>query len=385
MKRIKLVHHNISSQVGLLLLIFFICLSNGKAYSQEKKKKKSKPFDVQVGLASFYDNNILKYSQKYLDRFMYNEDFGRFHIDTYDDIIVKPSLSLATTINIFKKQKTKISLYANYNAYVVNPIKNWQYYIFGFQQSFAKNAIFRFSYSYIPDFYVRHFRDEDLVNYYKEVYGFGYIPESFVPFSFSKDDYSFYVQNTFFKSTRIRLIFDYARYYHNEHYTEYDCKNFIYGFRIYQGIGKKVEIDFGYDYGTSDAIGYDQPLEIETWDDADADNLGDAFFLGVNWRLPDLIKRRQYISADVEFNKRYYTTDNYVELDPEHAGRVDNVLELGIDYRYRVSKSFDIDAFFNWFGRDSKTSSPINSFYVSNEKDYKQYQIGLKVSYGFSF
>lgn len=376
------------TKLGLLFLAGLLFFLNVDLLAQDKGKKKKKSVDwaVKVGLETTYDNNILKYSEKYLDRFMNREDEGRFHIETYDDIIVKPSLSLSGTYKLFKKKNTKVSLYGNYNAYMVNPVKDWSMYIFGVQQYFAKKASFRISYTYIPEFYVRHFRDEDRVDYFKEIYGSGYIPEAFVPFSFSKDNYGIWVQNTFFKDTRIRLNFDYALYYHNKHYTEYDAENFYYGFNIYQGIGKKLDVNFGYQYMTSDAIGYDEPFETgETSDDADADHEGDSFWGGVSWRMPNIKKYRQYLGADFKYIKKYYTTDAYIEIDPEHAGRVDNMFELAFEYRLRINKSLNISAYYKRYGRDSLTSSDINSEYVSDEKDFKQYRVGMKLSYGFNF
>ena len=382
MKRIILNHRYFLPKISLILTTIIFFLSSGTILGQEKSKKKDKHFDVKIGLATFYDDNILKYSEKYLDRFMNGEDEGRFHIETYDDVILKPSLQIGTTFQIFKKQKSRINFSYNYSAYIVNDIKNWQFISLGFQQNFLKKASFRIAYSYVPEFYVRHFRDEDMVNYYKEVYGFGYVPETFVPFSFSKDDYGFWIQNTFFKNTRVRISFNYSQYFHNEHYTEYDCDNFTYGFQIFQGIGKKVDMEFGYEFGTSDATATDGPQEPNP--DADADNEGDAFMLGVAWQMPKIFKRNHSLGAGFEYLKRYYTTNNYVEEDPEHAGRVDDVINLDFNYQLKLSKAFEVALFYKWFGRNSGSPS-FNDQYLSNEKDYKQGQVGLEVIYSLKF
>ncbi len=371
-----------------IIMIFSLFFSYENALAQEKSKKKSKTkrFEVAVGLDGIYDDNILKYSEKYLDRFMNGSDFGRFHIETYDDIILKPSLKFASTFNFFKKQKTKFSFDYSYSAYMVNDIKNWQGIGISAIQSFLKRASFRISYNYIPEFYVRHFRDEDLVNYYEETTGFGYIPETFVPFSFAKDNFGFWIQNTFFKNTRLRLVFDFARYFHNEHYTEYDCKNLMYGFLINQAITKELKIDLGYEFTNSRAKGYDEPGEtIETSDDADANNVENQFLFGLSYQLPKIFNLKSSLDAGVDYDLKYYTTDNYVEVDPEHAGRVDNSLAISINYSVELSKSFTVGAFYKWSGRDSYTSSDFNSDYVSNEKDYKQNQLGLELTYGLKF
>lgn len=395
MKRIILNHRYFLPKISLILTTIIFFLSSGTGFGQEKSKKKDKFFDVKIGLATFYDDNILKYSQKYLDRFMNGEDEGRFHIETYDDVILKPSLQIGAAYEIFKKQKSRINFSYNYNYYVVNDIKNWQFISLAFQQSFLKKASFRIAYSYVPEFYVRHFRDEDLVNYYKKVNnGFGYVPETFVPFSFSKDNYSIWIQNTFFKNTRIRLSLDYGRYYHNVHYTEYDCKNLTYGFLINQPITKKIRLEAGYEFTTSDAKGYDltddkgnyQPNETKAnSDDADADNEADGFFMSCSWQIPDVLKHKHSLEAGMAYDKRYYTTDNYVEEDPEHAGRVDNNLSYNFTYNFQLSKAFDLSAFYRWFGRDSGSPSIVNDQYLSNEKDYRQGQVGIEVTYSLKF
>ena len=393
MKRLIPNHYFFPPETGMILLSVIFFFSFGNVLGQEKSKKKDKLFDVKIGLATFYDDNILKYSEKYLERFENGEDEGRFHIETYDDVILKPSLQIGATYQIFKKQKSRLSFSYNYNGYVVNEIKNWQFMSLAFQQSFLKKASFRISYSYVPEFYVRHFRDEDLVNYYKKVYGFGYVPETFVPFSFAKDNYTLWIQNTFFKNTRIRLSIDYARYYHNVHYTEYDCKNWMYGILINQAITKKIRIEAGYEFTTSDANAYDlsdadgnyEPGETKAnSDDADATNEEDGFFISCSWQIPDVLKHKHSFEAGLAYEKRYYTTNHYVEVDPEHAGRVDNNLSYNFAYDFQLSKSFDLSAFYRWMGRDSGSSS-WNDQYLTDEKDYRQGQVGIEVTYSLKF
>ncbi|MBM3437122.1 MAG: hypothetical protein FJY07_13010, partial [Bacteroidetes bacterium] len=315
----------------LISLLLFFCNESMAQEKKEKKKKKEKHFEAKVGLGSFYDDNILKYSDKYLERFMNREDEGRFHIKTYDDMVINPSLSLSYNFTLFGKQKSKINADYSYSSYIVNDIKNWQSFSMGYQQFFYKKASFRLSYNYIPDFYVRHFRDADLVEF------LGYIPETFVPYSFSKDNYGIWVQNTFFKNTRIRLLLNYALYFHNEHYAEYNCKNFTYGFDILQKVHKKVNIEASYEYSTSDSKGYDgyQPGEYKGFsDDANADNVEDAFALSCTWQLPKILKLNHELDAGMGYELRYYTTTSFIhtedglEMDEEHAGRIDNNMNL---------------------------------------------------------
>jgi opacity protein-like surface antigen len=370
----------LTPMMWLLTLVLLLCFSNREAQAQEKSKKKTRPFEVELGLATIYDDNILKYSRKYLDRFINNEDEGRFHIKTYDDIIFTQSARISASPVIYKKIKPKLNIDFNNKTYINNSIKNWYSVGVGLQQNIIKRLSFRLSYSYIPDFYVRHFRDADLAKVY------GYIPSTFVPFSFSKDSYLLWVQNTF-KKTRVRLLLNYVQYFHNEHYTEYDCNDWAYGINILQPVGKNFKVEFAYQFTTSDARGYDEPGETKaTADDADATYEEDEFSLGITWRLPRFKKKLNHnLSLDADFQKRYYQSEHYLEVDEEHAGRVDDNFHLFVGYDIRLSKSFSLAAFYNFYNRDSDTRAEQNQEYLSAEKDYSQNQVGVEVTYSFKF
>jgi hypothetical protein len=232
----------------------------------------------------------------------------------------------------------------------------------------------------MPEYYVRHFRDEDWVAVY------GYTPQTFMPFSYSKDNYGFWIQNTFFKDTRIRLMMDYSRYYYNKHYTEYDSKNFLYGINLYQPIIKNLRVEAGYHYATSDAKGYDQPGETkQNSDDSDASYEEDGYRFGVTYDLPRIKKIDHNLAAEFVYEKRYFTSQHYLEEDREHAGRVDKVFEMSFTYAVEFSKSWKLSAFYNYFMRESSTSAVENQAYLSAEKDYHQSQVGLEVTYNLKF
>lgn len=360
----------------LFILLFSFSALDGLAQSS-KKKKKAKPLQFKVGLTTIYDNNILKYSDKYLDRFMNGEDPGRFSIETYDDLIINPSLGGTYSFNVFKKAKSIINASISPRIYVVNSIKNWLFWTVGFQQYLSKKASFKIYYSYIPEFYVRNFRDDQWIDVY------GYKPISFTPYSFSKDNFGFYIQNTFLKSTRLRFTLNYARYYHNEHYTEYDSKDWLYGIYLNQRITKKFRIEAGYQYVTSDAKGYDASYQTpETTTGPDATFVEDRYSFGFIWYLPKIKKRSNNLDVDLLIMNRYYSSPYPPLEDPLHAGRYDHNYRVFFKYNYSVSKSFKVTLFYNWLMRDTETKAAINATYVSNEKDYRQDQVGIKLVYG---
>jgi hypothetical protein len=363
-----------------MILPVIILFLGYQANAQKKPAKKEKHFDVKVGFATIYDNNILKYSDKYIDRFMKSQDSGRFHIDTYDDIIFNQSAEFGATYRIIKKLKTRFNVNYFFNAYAINGIKNWYFVNIGLQQFITKKASFKIFYNYIPRFYVRHFRDEDWVNVY------GYKPETFVQFAFAKDNYGFWIQNTFFINTRARLSLDYSKYYHNQHYTEYDCKNIIAGLSIFQPLHEKVRLELGYEYEYSDALGYDEPGETkQSADDADATYYEYGFVLGVDWKLPEIRKKSHDLDFKLAYQKRYYLSEHYIEEDREHVSRVDDNFQLVANYSFSLNKSFTLGAFYRYYMRSTDSESEINRLYLSGEKDYNQSQVGLQLTYEIKF
>lgn len=376
MKSIKIDSYIFLVKPGLLLLFSIFFLSNGAVLAQEKKKKKGPGFDVRFKLATTYDDNILKYSEKYLNRFMNGEDEGRFHIDTYDDLILLTSLQITSTYRLFGKLKSQINGEVSRRTYVVNDIKSWNYITFGFRQYLPNRISFKLLYSYIPDFYVRHFRDEQWIDVY------GYKPIAFQPYAFSKDNYGFYIQNYLFKNTRIKLSIYYSLYYHNEHYTEYDSENMTYGIQLYQPIHKKIKLEVGYQFITSDAKGYDASVETpETTDGPDATYEEDRFTFGFAWRLPGVLKLNHTFDAKCGFQNRYYSSKHPPVIDPLHAGRVDKNIRLYFNYKVKLNKSMQLTAYYNLYMRDTDTGAEINKIYISNEKDYRQNIIGLEFIY----
>ena len=156
---------------SLTFILFSLILTgyNGKnCFAQIQPENKENKWIVELSFKSAYDNNILKYSDKYLDRFVNNEDEGRFHINKYDDLVLDYSARLFFSSNsLISNQRSILSARIDYTSYSFNSIKTWFSYDLGWQQFLNKKTSFMLSYSYIPDFYIAHYRDDD----WTEIYG----------------------------------------------------------------------------------------------------------------------------------------------------------------------------------------------------------------------
>ncbi len=364
---------NLLQSKSILILFILLFFTSNLLFSQGFKKSR---FRLKVGVGTMYDDNILKYSDKYLNRFLNNEDEGRFEIKTYDDVFIKTKLSTSYYFKFFKKRKTKISASFSNNSYINNPVKTWNYYGVGVQQYFLKKANVKFSYSYIPSFYVRQFRQPELVSLY------GYEPNTFKPYVFAKDNFSLTFQNTFFKKTKAELDLDYAKYYDNSYYTEYDSKNSSVGLSLEQPVSKKVKVKATYIFTNSDAKGYDQEGETkETADDSDATYKDHSFGLEIKAKLPKFLKKKNDVSAKVKYANRYFSSSHLIHNDPLHVGRTDKNIRFYVTYTIKIMKKASLSLYYNRFTRDSYNNQGIYDEVLSQDKDYKQNQIGFQLSY----
>ncbi len=370
---------SIQCRTGLILVILLLII-NSAAYAENNPAKKIKHWGVEISLSPYYDSNILKYSDKYIDRFMNREDEGRFHINRYDDMVIQYSGRVSYTNTFIKKLKSIFFIDYRFNRYSFNTVKDWMRFNVAWRQYFFSRSSFMISYSYIPDYYVRHFRDDDWIAVY------GYTPITFKPYEFSKDDFSFWIHHYIFSETGLRLYFSYYRYFLDQNNTEYDSDDYLFGFRVFQKVTNKLRVDAGYKYVYSKAKGYDEPGEtIETSDDVDATNYSHNYFGGISYTLPKVFGLRNRLNLDINYERVFYTTDHFYEIDPIHAGRHDKVLDMSFSYDIDLPFDADVSVFYAFTSRKTNTPAAANAEYISDEKSYNQYQTGIKVQYNFEF
>lgn len=359
----------------VFLFSLFILLNN---YSIAQKKKNKIDFETEANLGFFYDDNILKYSDKYIDRFLNQQDEGRFHIKTIDDVIILTSVEMKTGYSFIKKRKTQLSGKFSRNNYIKNNIKSWHSFSFSVQQTINKNNNIKFSYALLPNFYVRHYRDAQWVKAY------GYKPITFQPFSFAKESYVFSFQNSSIKKIRLRLTIDYSKYFHNIHYTEYDSKNLQTAFDLYYSLTSSVRINAGYHFEKCTTKGFDAAIETKNTSlGPDGSYIEDQFDLGAQWKIPYFVKYENSIAANVGFQYLYFTSPHAPENDPFHAHRIDKNIRFNCNYDIKFNKNFTISAFYLKNFRNSESNLKANEIIVSDEKDYNQNQIGIKAVYKF--
>jgi hypothetical protein len=120
-------------------------------------------------------------------------------------------------------------------------------------------------------------------------------------------------------------------------------------------------------------------------DDSDGSNYEHTYNAGFQWNLPRVFNRGNSISTDFQYQRAFFTTDNFVELDPLHVGRYDYNYRLFINYDIILIDKLSATFYYNWYGRDASSPSDYNKEYISDEKDYTQYRLGVTFNYLFTF
>ena len=363
----------------ILLLITTGISDDIYAQKKQKKKKNVKHWGLNISVKSSHDNNILKYSEKYINRFNNGEEPERFKINSLDAFVIQNTVEFKYQYSIFGKLNTRFFAKANSKFYIDNPVKNFVVYGIGFRQYLSKSSFFNFTFSKIPNFYVRHYKDADLTALQDDQ------DDIFRPYEFTKDDYSIYLQNSITSSTKLRIEFSFMEYLYNEYFSEYDAYNILYGIKIYQTLSKRVKLNAGYRYVRSkaDQLG-SLPLEAgEKYVDPSFDEY--IFSLGLSFSLPRMFGVSQKISLSGKYNRRYYTTNVYYKFDPLHTGRYDFVYRANINYGFKISRGFTTSFFYTWNMRYSSSTIEGNKDRIAREKDFEQNIFGINMEYSFKF
>lgn len=368
--------------LSALLIVFFFNSARTQNDTNVTIISSKRVFNPQIlinaGLKTYYDDNILKYSDTYLQSFINNEDQGRFQINTYDDLVLKPSLSLNISDSVLKGKLTRLKLFLNRSIYTHNGINDYTFFSFGLEQNLKDSCKVGLAYEYIPEYYIYHLRDADYTSF------MGYVPSTFMPLTYSKDWFGLYVYRTY-KKTGIKLSLNYAQCFYNSHFIEYDSKEPGVEIEISQPLHRqKLKLKILYAFSRSFARGYDQNNErADDSDDSDASFYFHTLKISAGLKLPKLMKHSNHISFTFLAGFKRFTSGKYIEYDMLHAGRKDFNYQFEFEYNYYLSKHLSLSLMYSSVNRNATSLSDINSSFIDNEKSFNQNLFGLGLNYRF--
>lgn len=323
-------------------------------------------------LASYYDDNILRYSEKFIERFENGRDPDRFRVESLDDVIQRLDLTVDRDFAGLGGRRAEFTLDVGHRAYSRNSIKDWTRFSASVGQDLGLGRAFELSISWLPGFYVRHLRDSDLR-------GGGPSVDPFQPFEFDKGDVRLDYSHRLGIDHRARWHLGLASFRHVDAFREFDSDNVFAGLRLDSRLSRTFRLSYALEYTDSAARGWDEEGEtLETSDDTDPSYRQWDVMVAARFRLPG--KRRSTLFLQAEVGLREYTTDKPASVAPLHNGREDDLLRFYASWQLDLGKGYSLTLFGQL--RDRSSTALIEAD-IGDEKDYEQYELGLRLTARF--
>jgi hypothetical protein len=293
----------------------------------------SAEWSLVVQLRSSYLDNILRLSHEDIERFQHDSQPFETPLETYDDwkneLTLQPRFSLnlpwrqrMMTIYSFKTAQHLRNAFLNYDSHTLN--------VYLRPASSKYPWLLNFRIATIPSYYLRVYYDRDT--------------RGFQAARFQSWQYRVAPRFRFWKPLWIELRTEFETLYYNSAFTEYDNETISWGLGgEYNGL-RPFTFEAYYLRNLSDNIGYRQSgalqaglLDIPGLDTeyGDASYTEDEFQLEASGRIAYLRGIPLDGSVSSQIRRRVYRTNNAIELDPFHRGR--------LDWRWRIIPSVSVD------------------------------------------
>ncbi len=324
------------------------------------------PLSYKYELSFGYDDNFMRFSSNELNSNSLSSNYLG-DSKTFDSSIVGSSLQVRLSPKIKKKFKSNIITKIKYNYYSSSDQKSYTSFLFRYEVKLDSYKWIKFSYSLIPDYYLRTYIDRDLT------------PFERFPCTFSNETIYFSFSHKFlFDKTWIdyRLVLN--NQFYNKHFTEFDSK--ISGMEITL---KSKKVKNYYTSATllcfkSDNVSYN-PIE-----NLQSSLMDRSYFRnGIKFNFKRTLKHSfvNTLGLKFYFNKRFYDlSSSFYDQD---NWKVYSDYDLRFEFSKRVTKSIDLIFSIRHFKRivDSSNSSEVD--WVEDYKNYNRNEMWLKFVYVF--
>ncbi len=294
------------------LLLFFLTVAFPLADPPDAKTKY--PFNIRVTYSTTYDDNILKYSSRDLERFKTNTEFTPSEITTTDDWVNSFGLRAYADLDISKRIKFRPYYSAKANLYAVNPINNYQTHYFLGRFSYRYRYYLFLQYLYMPGYYLRIYRDRDTNEFHSCRFDL-YQPA--VRFRYRLPPYEI-------EGEAGREFI-----YYNKYFTEYDMEAYFLGISGTYGGIQDLTVSLGYRFKSADNVGFNQSSLLPSTDPLSDAEYGDGSYeedqysFDVSYLLPVELYWDWKVNLSFSRSVRYYQSAQSLSQDPFHAGRKD--------------------------------------------------------------
>jgi hypothetical protein len=351
-----------------IILILFPFAANGQTSSQSSMDRLT--IRGYVDISTNYNDNILEYSSGDIEKFglaKYSSSaWKKFSINKLNDNITIAKFRAASTLNLFNRAPTSISLRTYQYLYHSSQIRNYGSWQAQLRQYFLRNNYISFTYNAIPRYYLRN-------------YWYHQIPERnpyrlfdrYVEAYIKKQSYSIDVGRKF--STKFSAEAGYEHEYieYNHEFSERNNHRYNVTFSARLKTGKIFEWSGNYSHTQSWADGRNNPDTTLVDISYKAYRIG----IGLDLQLRPILKIPLKWSHDFTYESQAYLSDR--TDDVYHYGRKDESYRFTTALAYRIFKNLDV--YIQYYWEENKTNLPE----TNDAGDYQKHQIGggIKVTF----
>ena len=325
---------------------------------------------LRLEITSNYDDNLLRYSGRDIERFENNTEYYSSKLTTTDDWKNEFRVKAYFETKSILTRLFKIKYFGKFAHYYRNPFHNYTNHTLLLSQNITRDLQIHFKYFYMPDYYLREYRDRDSDEYHS--------------CSFDDNQVRLGINYKFSKMTAITFQTQFEQIYYNEYFTEYDSELILYegilehkfswDFRVNLKIGFCVSDNIGYEPSADSA---ESSLFEEDTEYGDCSYEEEIYQAEIRYRMKKLLGEDTWFTLQYKLRHRIYTSDNSLDIDPFHAGRLDNrhraILEISRSLSPRLNTALKYTL--EWRTTESDCQSVIKA------KKFQQNVFSLSLTY----
>lgn len=353
--------------------------SSSKKKSSKKKKSPAIKVAGSVVFQTIYDDNILRFSDGFIEEFRRNEPPEKYHVETYDDLILSPRLFVNFTAKPFAKKNTKLYLGVITWQYARNPEKTNDLWSVRLRQYVWGKDWLQFGYSYSPPSYIRHLSDRETYSEFRST-----TPLQWRPFMSVRHGMGLRYYHRFSKTLSGEIEGGRVMRFYNRPFMENDNWEWN-GFATLSWNPHKRWRIFGkYMYSNSDARALDTTEEtVETSDNGDGSYERDLYETKIRFRPKGGVWYFKEFEVKGQYQLYYFTGTKPAYEDPLHTGRKDDVK---VFESYITTKKLFKNVQFKWGYRYAIRESSLPGTFegeAAEDKDYKNNRTWIEARYSF--
>lgn len=353
--------------------------SRGKKKPARARKEPSLKISGEAEFQSIYDDNIFRFSDENLLAFRRGENPDKFKLETYDDLILSPRLTLSFGRKLFAGKETQFRVKYTLWRYLSNPDKSNEQWFLRLRQPLRGRDAMEFSYSYAPPGYIRELTDRD-------PFDSRATPIRWMNFKGTRNAFVLAYSGRLSNRFSYRAEAGRVHRYYNKPFLETDNWEWNGAGTLTYRLATAWSIAGKYQYSYDEARAHDTVLEtFENTDDGDGSYERDLFegtlvfspkrFLWKVNRLEWMAQRQIY----------YYTSTQPYFQDPTHTGRKDTVTATEVIANTSpVYGPMALEAGWRYSTRSSTSAATdVGADAIEEDKNYEDNRLWIGVTYPF--